>query len=290
MIKAKLTVLSLVVVLFGSLATGRLLQDTELDVQSERTAQSISDAHGVINAALGNADALPASTKSLVYARLGTRDTTEPWMADGSTGARKLQQQPTDARSNRISQSLSAASDVIAKAVAAGSSSDATNRATQRSADYARLTTVDAEPWMFDTGARKLQQQPTDARSNRISQSLSAASDVIAKAVAAGSSSDATNRATQRSADYARLTTVNAEPWMFDTGARKLLQTQQNSRGDRISQSISAASDVIAKAVAAGGDGEATNTATRRSADYARLTTLDVEPWAFDTNSGGARK
>jgi hypothetical protein len=222
----KTVILALVVVLFGSLATGRLLQDKELETQSESTAQAIGE-HDVINAALANADARPAITKSLVYARLATRDTTEPWMVDGSTGARKLLQQQTNTRSDRISQSLSAASDVIAKAVAAGGEGDATNAAAQRSGDYARLTTRDVQPWAFDTKAgahkRSLLQQQTNTRSDRISQSLSAASDVIAKAVAAGGEGDATNAAAQRSADYARLTTRDVQPWVFDTttGPRK---------------------------------------------------------------------
>jgi hypothetical protein len=192
MVHSLFTYLAFVIVVSGSLTAGRMLQQHDLESQSERTAQAIVDAHDVINAALANADARPASTKSLVYARQATRATTEPWLIDGSTGARKLLQRLFSSPQDSSSKSPSEAVSVNTAATAPA------------------------------TTGRKLQRDSND-RGDRVSWALSATQDVIAKAVASGASLASTRYATRAGLYNARLTTRDSGslPWQFDSGDRK---------------------------------------------------------------------
>ncbi|WIA34587.1 hypothetical protein OEZ86_012907 [Tetradesmus obliquus] len=183
---------------------------------------------------------------------------------------------------DRISQSLSAASEAIGAAVSGGARN--TRYATQKNMEMSKLTTKrSADPWEFSgsSGARKLLAGVTMDTGDRISQSLSAASEAIGAAVSGGGRN--TRYATQKNMEMSKLTTKrSADSWEFNgsSGARKLLTGETMETGDRISDSLSAASDAISAAVAGGARN--TRYATKKNMEMSKLTTKrSADSWEF---------
>ncbi|WIA14411.1 hypothetical protein OEZ85_002937 [Tetradesmus obliquus] len=256
----------------------------------DRISQSLSAASEAIGAAVsgGARNTRYATQKNMEMSKLTTKRSADSWEFNGSSGARKLLAGVTMDTGDRISHSLSAASEAIGAAVSGGGRN--TRYATQKNMEMSKLTTKrSADSWEFSGGgARKLLAGVTMDTGDRISHSLSAASEAIGAAVSSGGRN--TRYATQKNMEMSKLTTKrSADSWEFSGGgARKLLAGVTMDTGDRISHSLSAASEAIGAAVSGGGRN--TRYATQKNMEMSKLTTKrSADSWEFN-GSSGARK